>query len=101
MANIKSSIGFSRIATHIPAQAALLLIERAVAANRSLSAYVADIVMASLHRKEVSLPQLRGGRGPRSDADLVKTATRIANKDAARARARKEQIEQQRRNTTR
>jgi len=101
MANVKSTVGFSRIATNLPAKAALLLIERAAAANRSLSAYIADVLMASLHHKEVQLPKLKGGRGPRSDADLVRTATRIASKDTERARAREAQLERQKRNVSR
>ena len=101
MANVKSTVGFYRIATNMPAKAALLLIERAAAANRSLSAYIADVLMASLHHKEVQLPRLKGGRGPRSDADLVKTAARIASKDTEHVRAREAQVERQRRNVTR
>lgn len=101
MANVKSTIGFSRLSTHIPAKAALILIERSVAADRSLSAYIADVLMASLHHKEVQLPRLRGGRGPRSDADLVRTATKIASKDVERAKARLAQVEKMRRTATR
>lgn len=100
MANVKSTVGLSRLSTHIPAVAALMLIERSVAANRSLSAYIADVLMASLHGREVQLPRLRTGRGPRSDADLVKTASRIAKKDVERAKARLAQIEGMKRAVT-
>ena len=101
MANIKSTVGFSRLSTHIPAKAALLLIERAAAANRSLSAYVADVIMDALHRKEKPLPRLIGGRGPRTDADLVMTTKKILARDAERGRARAAQVAAQKRTATR
>jgi len=100
MSNVTSTVGRARLATHIPAKAALVLIERAAAANRSLSAYVADVLMASLHRRERPLPQVIGGRGPRSDADLVASANRIISRDAERKRARAAQVAKQKRTAT-
>ena len=101
MANVKSVVGISRLPTHIPAKAALLLIERAATAQRSLSAYVADIIMDSLHRPQKPLPRLISGRGPRSDADLVGSAKRVLAKDGERAQARAEQVARQKRTASR
>jgi hypothetical protein len=101
MANIRSKVGHARIATHLPAAAALVLIERAAAADRSVSAYVADVLMDSLHRKEKALPRLIGGRRPRSDSDIVATAQRIMARDAARATARAAQVTAQKKTATR
>ena len=97
MANVKKVTGFSRVSTHIPAQAALILIDRAVSADRSVSAYVADILMHTLHKPAAALPQLAGGRRPRSDADPAATATHILKRARGRERERAAQVEAQRR----
>jgi hypothetical protein len=97
MANVKKVTGFSRVSTHLPAQAALVLIDRAVAADRSVSAYVADILMNTLNQKPKPLPQLIGGRRPRSDADPAATAERVLRESRTRQRERAAQVEAQRR----
>jgi hypothetical protein len=101
MANVKKVTGLSRLSTHIPAQAALILIDRAVAADRSVSAYVADILMSSLHAAVKPLPRLTSGRRPRSDADPSATAERVLKSAKVREKARAEQISRQRKNAAR
>jgi hypothetical protein len=95
MSNKRLVVGHARLTTHLPAAAALLLIERAVAADRSTSAYVADVLLASLHGRERSLPRNAGGRRPRCDVDVEATARRVLAGDAARMAKRAAQVTRQ------
>jgi hypothetical protein len=92
MANTIRPHGRFRITSFIPPQAALHLIERAAAADRSVSAYVADVLMAFLLTPPAPLPQLKGGRRPKADAEPARTAAKAVKADAARQGRRRAQV---------